>query len=69
MENKKISKFVLKRLPGYLSYLKVCRKMRLPIFLPPPLQMPWGWVRFRSVRIWLWSLMEAVPRSVTCALP
>ena len=22
MENKKISKFVLKRLPGYLSYLK-----------------------------------------------
>ena len=59
MEGKKISKSVLKRLPGYLAYLK-----SLPDSAPPNISATAlaGALGFRCGRIWPWFPMEAAPK-------
>ena len=61
MEEKKVSKSVLKRLPGYLAYLK-----NMPENAPAHISAT---ALARFVRIWPWSPTADAPKSAICGRP
>ena len=66
MKPKEISKSVLKRLPGYLTYLKSLPEDGPANISATALAAALSMGRFRSARTWPWFLTAAGPRWDIC---